>query len=104
MNDEIKAKGNQAHTPTRSEWLAMRLNAEYPNDLFSASELQGLRITFDTDYKDTIIVRCIQAENLSNFNTCKEVVDRIINDACNRVKSAAKLYRWDSWVKIEIEK
>ena len=41
--------------PTRSEWLALKLNAEYPNDLFSNSQLQGMRIQFDTDYKNTII-------------------------------------------------
>ena len=100
--EDLVAEGSLRYTPTRSEWLALKLNAEsvthhhLVDDYFS--------INYSCDFQNTIYINVpyISFVNTSAMNR------KLMNDSIDRAKQYvmmyAKVYGWDSWVRIEVKK
>ena len=100
--EDLVAEGSLPYTPTRSEWLALKLNAEagthhhLVDDYFS--------INYSCDFKNTIYINVpyISFVNTSAMN--KKLMDDSIDRAKQYVMMYASVYGWDSWVRVEVKK
>ena len=89
-------EGQQPYTPTRSQWLAVILNST--NIISNPIPHQGLSVVYVPDSKkDTIKIIFEHPKELT-----QDQVDGLIEQQKSRVLAAAKVYGWDSWLKIEV--
>ena len=92
----MSTEGQQPYTPTRAQWLAVILNST--NTISNPIPHMGLSVVYASDSKrDTIKIIFKHPKKLS-----EDQVHRLIEQQKNLVLKAAKVYGWDSWLKIEV--
>jgi|SRR5215469_11616099 len=88
-----KSPGLQPFTPTRIDWLALRLQAALRED---ETDTTGFQLDIGTDDPETIL---IYVRHLSDVN--REAMNIAIDDARKMIGITAKEYGWERWVKIK---
>ena len=90
-------EGGMSYTPTRTEWLTVTLNSLGENDLRGF----GFSISYHPDrrlgHENTIQISCIYLPAKAN----RKVMNETMEIARNLVMQHAKIYGWETWVKIE---
>ena len=93
----IRQEGGMPYTPTRTEWLTVTLNSLGENDLRGF----GFSISYHPDrrlgHENTIRISCIYLPAKAN----RKVMNETMQIARNLVMQHAKIYGWETWVKIE---
>jgi hypothetical protein len=89
--------GMIAYTPTRVEWLALQLEADYRDENFE--NVGQYSIGFAPKFPNTImiLVNYTGAASAANVDTAIDVA-RIL------VKKEASNYGWSDWVKVEVQR
>ena len=89
-------EGQQPYTPTRAQWLSVILNST--NIISNPIPHKGISVVYVPDSKrDTIKIIFEHPKELS-----QDTIDTLIAQQKDLVLDAAKLYGWDSWLKIEV--
>ncbi|MGB7912001.1 MAG: hypothetical protein WCF59_07225 [Desulfobaccales bacterium] len=89
-------EGMKPYIPTRLEWLALDLNANYRQDM---NELEGYMLNFVAlDTENTILIYVSY-----NKQTRRELMNRGIDNARKLVENEARSRGWDSWLKVKEE-
>jgi len=84
--------GRTLYTPTEIEWLALTMRASLRHDA-STDSPYSLDIILVDDETLLIVVRYHPTVN-------REIMNRTIDTAREAIRSTAKSYGWDKWVKI----
>ncbi len=93
-----KAPGFEEYTPSRLEWLAMMLNSFLPYTNIPLTGTLKYDICSRGDGK-TLILRVRYSKD-----TDSEIVQQYIENGKLSVKEFAAIYKWDSWVQIQVER
>jgi hypothetical protein len=91
--DQPSHPGVESYSPTKIEWLAVVCQADLRSEISEESMFQ-LSITYSGPETIVIYVRYLPAVR-------REIMNRYIATARNVIKTTAKGYGWESWVKIE---
>ncbi|MDH3898648.1 MAG: hypothetical protein OEV18_14815 [Deltaproteobacteria bacterium] len=92
-NGYCESPGSQSYTPTKLEWFEVYLNAKYSEDRLRA---EGYSIEFDIDRKtDTVIIWVFYLSSVD-----REHLNKRLDALRTLVKTAAKYYGWESWIKV----
>ena len=92
--DPVLTQGQHPYTPTRLEWLSVKLNAlETSDDVVR----DGYAISYVPDpyHKNTIQIHCYYIPDQTNETNINE----IIRQSQELTMAFAKNYGWDSWIK-----
>ncbi len=92
-----RAPGFEEYTPSRLEWLAMMLNSFLPYTNIPLTGTLNMIFVPGGDGK-TLILRVRYPED-----TDSEIVQQYIENGKLSVKEFAAIYKWDSWVQIQVE-
>ena len=92
-----RAPGFENYTPSRLEWLTVLLNSAAP---YSDALFQGEfnRIFLPKDDGKTLVLMVSYSKDIES-STLEERIKRIVDHA----KLYAAVYKWDSWLEIEVE-
>lgn len=92
-----RAPGFEEYTPSRLEWLAMMLNSLFP---YANEPLTGtLNMVFVPGGDgNTLILRVRYSKE-----TDSKIVKQYIEKGKLSVKEFAGIYKWDSWIQIEVQ-
>ena len=89
-----KTPGFEEYTPSRLEWLAVRLNG-----MLQIVDVRGIQSYFiDSDDGKTLILVILHAEGMS-----KEDIDDYASRLENLARVIFRRYNWDSWVEFKVE-
>ncbi|RKU12641.1 hypothetical protein C6501_10865 [Candidatus Poribacteria bacterium] len=91
-----KAPGLEKHTPTRLDWLAVILNAQFgydnvASDRFTLSYLPGV----DGKSLSVIVKHFADAD--------KKRMEERIDLAKKAVSAVSEMYDWDSWLEVKVD-
>lgn len=89
-----KTEGAKAYTPTRLEWLAVKLNAELGRQ-FSQGGFQMLFVPKELENKIVIIV------NYFKGSVRPGQVEAEVKHAEKVIALTAQARKWDKWLKVE---
>lgn len=89
-------EGMKPYTPTRLEWLALELNANYKQDM---NDSEGYMIGFVALEKENTILIYVSY----NKQTRRELMNRGIDHARTIVEKEARSRGWDSWLRVKEE-
>ncbi len=92
-----RAPGFENYTPSRLEWLAFALNSLSPY-LDTPFEGKFQRVYTPKDDGKTLLLMVNYPKDLD-----KEEVETYIEHVTNYVKKYASIYKWDSWLEIEVQ-
>jgi hypothetical protein len=94
--DSSKLEGQKPYTPTKLEWLAVKINT-----------ICGIQLTRDSEYgiyfvplpqTNTIV---IQVQHWPDVNRAN--MNKMINQVRKRIDQEAKDYGWDKWLQVKEE-
>ncbi len=89
-----KTQGDMPYTPTKLEWLALQLN------ILAGYQTENIDIDYiEVKNKDTIVIHIGYSPN-----TSAEILTLAEKASKDAVRRLAKLYGWDNWVKIDLQK
>ena len=88
-----QTEGAKPYTPSRLEWLALKLNAEMGRT-FSQG---GFQMLFVPDEKNNTIVMVV---NYIKGTVPEEQIDSEIKHAKKVIELTAKARKWNSWLKV----
>ena len=90
------SEGEQPYTPSRLDWLTVKLNSLYPYQNLS---VVGFYISYhpDPDHENTIKILCTYFQDRADRN----LMNVSIQGARDLAMHHAKNYGWDSWIKIK---
>jgi hypothetical protein len=88
--------GMLPYTPTRVEWLALNLQANYKTDWSPDSDYS---VNFIPDFPDTIAIAVGYTDKAS-----AALVDQAVEGAKALVGKEANNFGWSKWVKIKVDR
>ena len=83
-NGYCESPGSQSYTPTKLEWFEVYLNAKYSEDRLRAE-----------GKTDTVIIWVFYLSSVD-----REHLNKRLDALRTLVKTAAKYYGWESWIKV----
>jgi len=89
--------GMIAYTPTRLEWLALQLQANYRDENFDNAGQYG--VGFIPKSPNTIVIFVTYTEAASAAN-----VDTAVLVAQTALKRESSRFGWSDWVKVEVQR
>lgn len=90
------SEGMKPYTPTRLEWFALELNANYRTEM---NDLEGYMLSFVPLEKENTILIYVGY----NKQTRRELMNRGIDNARKIIEKAARNRGWNSWLKVREE-
>ncbi len=92
--DTSKLEGGKPYTPSRLEWLALQLNANY---CATRPQERELTVWFSHGvYTDTLLI-CVGYSSPLD----RKFINQAVGSAKSSASIAAQSHGWDSWVKIK---
>ncbi len=92
-----RAPGFEEYTPSRLEWLATMLNSFLPYTNVPLTRTLNMVFVPGGDGK-TLILRVRYSKE-----TDSKTVQQYIENGKLSVKEFAAIYKWDSWIQIEVQ-
>ena len=95
-----RSPGFEDYTPSRLEWLALMLNShlQYIDaPLVENSKINRIYIPKNDGKTIKLIVGHPKDVNA-------ELLEEVIGNMVEYTKGIAKVYRWDSWIEVEVER
>lgn len=89
-----KTEGAKPYTPTRLQWLALKLNAELGRQ-FSQDGFQMLFVPAEKDNAILIVVNYLKG------SVPERQIDAEVKHAKKVIEISAKAQKWDSWLKVK---
>ncbi len=95
-----RALGFENYTPSRLEWLALMLNSHMSYvDATLVKNADINRIYIPKHDGKTLKLIVSHPKDISS-----ELLENIINEMVKYTEGIAKVYKWDSWIDIEVER
>ena len=94
-----RAPGFEDYTPSRLEWLALMLNSHMSYvDATLVKNADVNRIYIPKNDGKTLKLIISHPKDISS-----ELLKKIINEMVKYTEGIAEVYKWDSWIEVEVE-
>lgn len=95
-----RSPGFEGYTPSRLEWLALMLNSHLQYiDIPLVENTKINRVYIPKNDGKTIKLIVSYPKDVNS-----ELLEEVISNMVEYTKGVAKIYKWDSWVKVEVER